>query len=410
MKKLTSALSLLFGSLFLSSLAFAAATTTPTVDTPPSPVDANKAVISGVSEPGARVTVTGGPYEIAPTTADGDGNFSVTVGLAQESTNTFNIQATADGHEESEIVQVSIVESTEQTRIFEAQTGSDRTAPDAPQIDITSTTTDDGFYTITGMGEAEATVIVNNVASNENVDAEGMFSVQVALSGNGTTDRFNISLMDRARNIGAGVQVQVTGTGEPGELEEEGSEDENDGNEEMYFEDIQEHWGKEFIETLVELGAVNGFGDGTFRPDESVTRAQLLKMTLLAFGIDPDEDIEENPFGDVEDDDWFRSHVLMAHNMGVVEGFNDGSFKPNDEITRAAALKIVLLAAQLDSLDSDGDNFEDVDPEDWFYEYTQFAKENEIVSGYGDTGEFHGEKTLTRAQAAKIIQKVAELI
>jgi hypothetical protein len=105
----------------------------------------------------------------------------------------------------------------------------------------------------------------------------------------------------------------------------------------------------EAIEYLAERGIVSGFGDGRFGPEETLTRAELLKILLEA-----DEDFDVNSFdgeldcfADVMGYEWYAPHVCYAKSVGIVEGFGDGLMRPNKEVSFVAAAKMVVETLNL---------------------------------------------------------------
>lgn len=173
--------------------------------------------------------------------------------------------------------------------------------------------------------------------------------------------------------------------------------------------DIEGHWAKTSIESLYEKGAVSGYGDGTFGPNDPVTRGQIMKMALEAFGQDTSAATGSN-FTDVSTTDWFNEYVATGTAIGIVKGYDDGTFKPEKTVTRGEALKIILEAAGFTDLSDTTGNFSDVDAvRDWFAKYTAFAKKAGFVSGYSD-GTFRGNQGITRAEACVIIQKVIDYL
>jgi hypothetical protein len=92
-------------------------------------------------------------------------------------------------------------------------------------------------------------------------------------------------------------------------------------------------------------GIVEGYGDGTFRPDAPVNRAEALKILLTATDLAPLDEFEVAPpeFTDVPDDAWFRDWVELAVGYGLLTGYPDGTFRPEQPITRAEAGKLVYL-------------------------------------------------------------------
>lgn len=388
-------------------LALAEETPPPEMDEPLSPVDADKAILSGTADPGAKIVVTGGVYEIPPVTADEDGHFEITVALVQESSNSFFIRATNSGSEASDQVEVTIIEGVEAAQEYEASTGEDRTAPGAPDIEETEAETDESTYTIQGSGEEDTTVLVDGEDSGESVGNNGTFSVEVVLSGGGEEDSFSISLKDDAGNVSTGVKVKITGNGDEGEVDEEADQEETD-EDKPTLTDIEGHWAKNYINQLYNDDVVSGYSDGRFGPDDNVTRAQILKIALLAFELPVESG--ESDFTDVPNGEWYEDYVSSASgDLDIVSGYNDNTFKPNNPVTRAEALKIILKAAGVE-LGTGAGNFDDVDSvNDWFASYTAYAKEIGLIGGYTD-GTFRGNQPITRAEVCKIVVELMEYL
>lgn len=98
------------------------------------------------------------------------------------------------------------------------------------------------------------------------------------------------------------------------------------------------------VYTAVRNNIVEGYEDGTFRPDSAINRAEALKILLRASGVTPPKGYHfVNTFSDVPEDSWFSPYVLDAIQLGLVEGYEDGTFRPDSPITRAEAAKIVYL-------------------------------------------------------------------
>jgi hypothetical protein len=99
------------------------------------------------------------------------------------------------------------------------------------------------------------------------------------------------------------------------------------------------HWANGYIESLAELGAAEGYGDGTYMPAEQVSRAQLAVLLVRAAGLSEQARLMRFQQTDYKDDrqipDWARGHVQVARSIGLMEGFEEGTFRPNDPVTRA---------------------------------------------------------------------------
>ena len=104
--------------------------------------------------------------------------------------------------------------------------------------------------------------------------------------------------------------------------------------------DIESHWAQADIEALIDLGAVTGFPDGTFRPELTVTRAEFVTMVNKSVGIIPVPG--SSRFKDVKPDDWFAGQVEAAAENGYVTGNPDGTFSPYRPITREQAAAMLI--------------------------------------------------------------------
>lgn len=167
--------------------------------------------------------------------------------------------------------------------------------------------------------------------------------------------------------------------------------------------DISTHWAKDFIFNLKTLNIINGYSDGTFKPNNPINRAEALKIVLLANDIDPNLATVQLDFSDVENNIWFEKYVKSAVENDIVEGFPDGTFRPDNNITRAEFTKIALEASNTIYIpENQTADFDDIQTSDWFYKYVGYAQENNVVSGK-DLNHFAPHDSITRAEACKII-------
>ena len=143
------------------------------------------------------------------------------------------------------------------------------------------------------------------------------------------------------------------------------------------FSDVtKDAWYNNAISTIANMGIVNGYPDGTFRPTEDVTRGEFAKIAV-GFLL-PQYDMEGSSFDDVSDTAWYAKYVAEAEKAGLIKGYN-GNFRPNDTITRAEACTIVnrLLsrAPDKDHLLSEAKmiTWPDNTPDKWYYADIQEA-------------------------------------
>lgn len=160
------------------------------------------------------------------------------------------------------------------------------------------------------------------------------------------------------------------------------------------------------INSLVSQSILQGYDDGSFKPDQEVTRAEALKIMLLGLGITVDDNATfEGSFNDVSSGDWHYKYVATAVNLGIVKGYDDGSFKPNQTVNRAEAMKILLITNGA-TLDSPGEEpFADVALDAWFASYANYAKTWNIEPVQND-GRWHPEEDVTRGNISEMVYRM----
>ncbi|TCN00981.1 CARDB protein [Paenibacillus sp. BK033] len=100
------------------------------------------------------------------------------------------------------------------------------------------------------------------------------------------------------------------------------------------FDDTATHWAKKEIDALANLLIVDGVGDGTFDPNRSITRAEFTALVVRLFGLATPAAAGNGKFGDVQADDWFASVVAAATGAGLINGYENGEFRPDQTISR----------------------------------------------------------------------------
>lgn len=176
------------------------------------------------------------------------------------------------------------------------------------------------------------------------------------------------------------------------------------------FSDLSSaHVNADAIVALYYEGVVSGYGDGTYKPDNRVSRAEFSKMLVEASDLDYaefDAAVLANCFSDVADlpDHWFAPSVCAAKYQGWVSGYDNGRFSPSQEITRAEAAKIVLMAFGFEVPANESVTaapYVDVPMEGaWYLGVAQAAKDNAI---FGQDNMFNAGAAVTRAGIAQMI-------
>ncbi len=175
------------------------------------------------------------------------------------------------------------------------------------------------------------------------------------------------------------------------------------------FTDLDEDfWGYEYIIELVGRGVVNGYEDGSFKPNSPITRAEFAKILVVAAGLTYDE-TTKNPFADVNASDWFAEYVITAARLGIFNGDERGCFNPNQNITREDAA--TALSRYIDTAEIEIEESKDVVPFADENMISDYAKEHidrlfslGIVNG-DDNNRFYPQNNITRAEAAAMIYR-----
>ena len=148
-----------------------------------------------------------------------------------------------------------------------------------------------------------------------------------------------------------------------------------------------------------------GYADGTVRPNGKITRAEV--ATIFFRLLDDDTRAKywssKNDFSDVSADKWYNNAVSTLCNMGVIGGYADGTFRPDAPISRAEFAKIAVSFTQNNG-SAVYNYFTDVKPTDWFAPYVTAAKDAGLIEGYSD-GSFKPESKITRAEACAIVNR-----
>lgn len=106
-----------------------------------------------------------------------------------------------------------------------------------------------------------------------------------------------------------------------------------------YYDVLPDVWYNNAISTLTNAGILNGYPDGNFVPNGNITRAEFAAMAVRFF-TDEEYEVEEDAFPDIADH-WANYEINLAYAKEIIEGYPDGTFKPDQEITRAEAVTIV---------------------------------------------------------------------
>ncbi|NPV90806.1 MAG: hypothetical protein HPY50_08545 [Firmicutes bacterium] len=167
--------------------------------------------------------------------------------------------------------------------------------------------------------------------------------------------------------------------------------------------DLAGHWAHGCVIALLQHGIIEGYPDGTIRPENEITRAEAAVLLVSALGLtDYQPQSMEKPYQD-EIPDWARKAILTAAEKGLMKGYPDGTFKPDQRITRAEMCAALMQAFPRTTPAGFVLGFTDAGSiPDWARTFVAAAVSNGVVSGYPDNT-FRPNNNIKRGEVFSII-------
>ncbi|GFZ75564.1 endo-1,4-beta-xylanase A [Paenibacillus marchantiophytorum] len=159
--------------------------------------------------------------------------------------------------------------------------------------------------------------------------------------------------------------------------------------------DIQGHWAEDGIQELVKAGVIDGYPDGTFHPDSTLTRSEFVSMIVKAFHLTATGGAGFSDTGS----HWAKEAIAIASALGIVVGYEDGTFGPDDNITREQMAVILARAAHLAAASGSLDYKDRSDVSTWSQGPLTALTVKGVLNGYED-GTLKPKAFSTRAEAA----------
>ncbi|MBN1494167.1 septal ring lytic transglycosylase RlpA family protein [Candidatus Peregrinibacteria bacterium] len=195
-------------------------------------------------------------------------------------------------------------------------------------------------------------------------------------------------------------------------------EQQNPENENIFIDVPLGHSEYVAIKYLKENGIIEGYQDGTFQPDRLISRIEALKLILLANniitqeyitnnligGTDHKNNIELVTFPDIYKSMWYFPYVKKSVEENIINGFADGTFKPDNTINRAESFKIVMESDNLELIEPSENPFNDVNSDAWFAKYFLEAKNRQIIY-VSMSNNVYPQKEMTRSMFAELIYR-----
>ncbi|MBO0589155.1 S-layer homology domain-containing protein [Sporosarcina sp. E16_8] len=170
------------------------------------------------------------------------------------------------------------------------------------------------------------------------------------------------------------------------------------------FSDVKDtHQFYEAISSLTSRSIINGYEDGTYKPGQQISRAHAAKIMALALNLDT-KNVVDPGFKDVKKDHPYYGHIAALVNAGIIKGYEDKTFKPTGNLTRAHVAQMLVLGFKLEEDKLSNLPFKDVNNKQWFANHIQTLFSNKITSGTTATT-FSPNAFVTRGQVASFIFK-----
>ena len=134
------------------------------------------------------------------------------------------------------------------------------------------------------------------------------------------------------------------------------------------FKDVENHWAKDAVNDMGSRLVISGVGEDRFEPDREITRAEFAVIVVRALGL-MRPGTEKDAFNDVPKDAWYYNAVSTAYEYGIISGYGDGKFGPNDKISREQAMAMIARAMKITELKVE---FKD-------------GEEDKLLKSFGDT-------------------------
>ena len=148
------------------------------------------------------------------------------------------------------------------------------------------------------------------------------------------------------------------------------------------FSDVSKsHSNYEAIKYLEAQGIINGYEDGTFKPEQTVNRVEALKMLMIAFDLKASV-ANELPFSDTDGSAWYASTLATALDRAIVEGYDDGSFRPSNTVNKAEYLKMLFLTGGIipDDESLTANPYSDVPKDSWYAPYAYLTNKMNLLA------------------------------
>jgi hypothetical protein len=173
------------------------------------------------------------------------------------------------------------------------------------------------------------------------------------------------------------------------------------------FADVPDgYWAKMPIENGATVGLVQGYPDGNFKPERPLSRAELATLLVRAKGLKLPDGRARQAFKDVKPDFWAAKYIEVAQREGLVKGYPDKSFRPNNKINKVEGIALMVRFDQLKLAEVDSKPYWDIATNHWAAKYVQAAKENGMLK-FIDRNRLRPKEALARSESVEMLGKTS---
>lgn len=171
------------------------------------------------------------------------------------------------------------------------------------------------------------------------------------------------------------------------------------------FSDVMtDHPNFDAIMYLKDSGIISGYPDGTFKPDQEVNRVEALKIILLGSKVEVPETTVKPIFSDTKAGEWYVKYLIKAAELKIVEGYPDGTFRPLKTVNLVENLKMLINTKRIDlsGVEVNSHPFADASAGEWYSKFVQYAKTNSWITADAEN-KIYPDQGMTRAKLAQLI-------
>lgn len=206
-----------------------------------------------------------------------------------------------------------------------------------------------------------------------------------------------------------GTPPIVTPTPEPGDIVTPTPEPEDIETPGIIFTDIENHWAKEHIIKLAQLGIVSGYTDNTIKPNDNITRAEMAVIIVKVASLKPAENINLDFVDKDEIPKWAAGYIQTAVDNKIITGYEDNTFRASKNLTREEMIVLIIKASGIEvGTGPKVPAFTDAEEiGSWALDFVAKSVELDIVAGYSDNT-FKPKRNVTRAETFTVLDKILD--